>query len=345
MAPTVETRASAPTRLERVGQVAARVGSLRPADPRVRRGVHAAIATVLIASAALALAAAVGDFPEVDWRFRPVALGLALIGFAVSLLAAAELWRRVLGSLGPTLEPRRSAAIWFVSGLGRYVPTSLLLPMLRTAMAERDGVPGRISLASMAYEACLSSTAALIIAAYFVIDLPDLSSSPGRFLVVVLPVAALVLMQPRFFHTVADKVLIRLGRAPLPLSLSSGRVLLLVCLYAVTYVVAGLSLYALAQSIYPVGSGDLILVIGAFSVGTALSLIAFALPGGLVAREAGIALALSPVMPAAPAIAIAVLSRIIQLGLELLGAVIGPIVARRAKGLIPDGTGPNGSAR
>jgi hypothetical protein len=329
VAPTVETRASPPTRLERVGQAAARVGLLRPADPRVRRGVHAAIATVLIASAALALAAAVGDFPEVDWRFRPVALGLALIGFAVSLLTAAELWRRVLGSLGPTLEPRRSAAIWFVSGLGRYVPTSLLLPMVRAAMAERDGVPGRISLASMAYELGLASTAALVIAAYFVVDLPSLNGAPGRFLVLVLPAVALVCLHPRFFHTFADKALTRLGREPLPAALSASAVITMVVLFAGVYVVAGLSLYALAQSIYPVGLDHLVTVVGAFSVGTALAMIAFALPGGLVAREAGIAIALSPVIPAAPAIAIAVLARVLQVGLELTGAVVASILARR----------------
>jgi glycosyltransferase 2 family protein len=329
VAPTVETRSSAPTRLERVGQVAAHVGSLRPADPRVRRGVHAAIATVLIASAALALAAAVGDFPEVDWRFRPVALGLALIGFAVSLLAAAELWRRVLGSLGPTLEPRRSAAIWFVSGLGRYVPTSLLLPMLRAAMSEREGVPKRVCLASVAYEMSTFFTAALILGAYFVIDLPDLRDSPGRYLVVVLPVLALIALHPRIFHTLADRLLLRLGREPLPLSLPERRVVEFVGLYSVTYVIAGLSLYALAQCVYPVDESDLVTVVGAFAVGTAISIIAFVLPGGLVAREAGIALALSPVMPAAPALALAVLVRIAQLALEVALAVITPLIARR----------------
>ena len=71
------------------------------------------------------------------------------------------------------------------------------------------------------------------------------------------------------------------------------------------------------------------IAVGAFAVGTALSLIAFVLPGGVVAREAGLALALSPVMPAAPAIAVAVLARIVQLVLELLGAVIAPLFARR----------------
>jgi glycosyltransferase 2 family protein len=328
MTPTAETSTGSPTKLERVGDLATRVGSLQPTDPRVRRGVHAAVATIILASVGFAAVAAIGDLNNVQWRFRPAALGLSVVGFAISLVAAAELWRRILNALGPRITPLRSQAIWFTSGLGRYVPTSLLLPLLRAAMTEREGVPKRVSLASMAYELGLSSTAALIIGAYFVIDLPELSGSPGRFLVLALPILALVLLQPRFFHSLADRFLSRLGRETLPASLSGGTVLAFVVPYGLTYLVAGLSLYALAQSLYPVGANDLIVVVGAFAVGTAISLVAFALPGGLVAREAGIAVALSPVMPAAPAIAIAVLARIVQLGLELLGAVVFPILAR-----------------
>jgi hypothetical protein len=328
---TLQSSAPPPSRLERIGTFAARASSLRPADSRVRRGLHAAVATVVVASAAFAIVAAIGDFPSVSWRFRPLALGLSLVGFAISLIAAAELWRRILATLGSNLDPRRSTAIWFVSGLGRYAPTSLLLPVLRAAGAEREGVPGRVTLASMAYEVGLSSTAAMIIGAYFVVDLPDLSNSPGRFLILALPIVAFVVMQPRFFHTFADKALARLGREPLPISLSAAKVLQFVALYAATYVIAGLSLYALAQSIYPVGVDDLVVVVGAFSVGTALALLAVALPGGLVAREAGVALALSPVMPTAAAIAIAVLSRIVQVALELTGAAIAPIFARRSQ--------------
>ena len=211
------------------------------------------------------------------------------------------------------------------------MPTSLLLPVLRAAMAEREGAPKRITLASVAYEMSLFFTAALIVGAYFVIDLPDLQDSPGRFLVVVLPVLALVALHPRVFHTLADRALARLGRAKLPLSLPEASVLGFVGLYAVTYGVAGLSVYALAQCVYPVGAGDAVTVVGAFAVGTALSIIAFVLPGGLVAREAGIALALSPVMPAAPAVAVAVLARILQMALEVLLATITPLLARRAE--------------
>lgn len=319
------------TRLERAGDIAARVSSLEPSDPRVRRGLHLGIAIIVVLSIGLAAFATAGDIPDIDWRFRPVALALAVIGLTVFLLANAEIWRRILRALGPELAPRRSMAIWFTSGLGRYVPTSLLLPVLRAAMSEREGVPKRICLASVAYEMAMFFTAALILAAYFVIDLPDLQDAPGRYLVIGLPVLALIALQPRVFHTLADRVLTRLGRAKLPLSLPGGRVLEFVGLYALTYVIAGLSLYALAQSVYPVGADELVTVVGAFAVGTALSILAFVLPGGLVAREAGIALALSPVMPAAPALAVAVLARIVQMGLEVLLALITPLLAKRAR--------------
>jgi glycosyltransferase 2 family protein len=197
------------------------------------------------------------------------------------------------------------------------------------AMAEREGVPKRICLASVVYEVGLAFTAALAVAAYFVINLPELEGRPVRFLVLVLPVLALVVLQPAIFHRVADFALERLGRLPLPLSLSGFRILAFVGLYALTFVLGGLSLYALAQSIYPLDGSDTVTVVGALAVGTTLSVLAFMVPGGLVAREAGVALALSPVMPTGPAVAIAVLLRIVQLALELLLAIITPLVARR----------------
>src|SRR5262245_49537867 len=162
------------SRLERAGDLAARASSLRPSDPSLRRGLHAGIAIILILGIGLAVVAAIGDFPEVDWRFRPVALALSLAAFSAYLIGSAELWRRLIAALGGELPARRAAGIWFASGLGRYVPTALLLPMLRMAMCEREGVRKGVTLASIAYEFALFFTASVIVSAYFVITLPDL---------------------------------------------------------------------------------------------------------------------------------------------------------------------------
>jgi hypothetical protein len=327
-APTASDKPE-PSRLERAGELAARASSLQPSDPNVRRALQAGIGIMVVLGVGFAVVAAIGDFPDVTWRFRPAALLLATFGLGIFLVANAEIWRRLLHSLGPELRPIRAQAIWTASALGRYVPTAALTPVLRMALSERLGAPKRITLASLVYETALVLTASVVIGAYFVITLPDLTGQWQRYLVLAIPLIALIALQPRIFHRVADYALQRLGRATLPLSLGEWRILEFIGMYLISMVVAGLSLYALAQSFYPVDVGDLPTVIGAFSVATVFSFLAFLLPGGLGAREAAMTLALSPIMPAGPALAIAVLSRILQLALEVAIALTSPVLARR----------------
>jgi uncharacterized membrane protein YbhN (UPF0104 family) len=318
------------SRLERVGDVADRVTSLQPSDPNVRRGLHAGIAIVLVLGVGLAVVAGVGDFPNVNWRFKPIALVLAVIAFCIYLLANAEIWRRLLAAVGPELPPIRAYPIWFASGLGRYVPTALLLPMLRMAMAEREGVPKRITAATIAYELALLITGSVLVAAYFVITLPDLEGVWQRWLVLVLPALALIAIHPRVFHPLADWALTRAGRDKLPLSLPALRTLEFVALYAVACLVAGLGIYCLAQAIVPVGASSLPTVVSSYAVANTVSILAFIIPGGLGAREASMTAALVPAMATAPAVAVAVLSRILQVGLEVLFA-FGTVMLRRKR--------------
>lgn len=67
------------------------------------------------------------------------------------------------------------------------MPTALLLPVIRMAMAEREGVPKRITLATVAYEFALLITGSVVVSAYFVITLPDLAGVWECWLVLVLP--------------------------------------------------------------------------------------------------------------------------------------------------------------
>ena len=296
----------------------------------MRRGVHIAIAVVVLLGIGLAVLGSLSELPDVDWRWRPVALVLGVLGIVVFLLINAELWRRIVAALGAQVPPLPASTIWFVSGLGRFVPTSLLTPVIRTAMAEREGVAKRVTLVSIAYEVGLSLCAALVVSAYFIVDLPDLQGHPARFLAVGLPVIGLIALQPRVFHRLTAKALERLGRSGgIPPALSSRQILEFLALYAGVYVLAGLSTFALGQSIYPMGSDDIVTVLGAFAVGTTIGIIAFVVPAGLVAREAGLAVALTPIMPTAPAVAIAVLSRVVQIAVEVMLASLTQIEVRR----------------
>jgi hypothetical protein len=262
---------------------------------------------------------------------------LAVAGLLALQLLHAELWRIQLSHLGASLPSRRARAIWCTSAVARYVPTSMLMPTMRIAMAERLGVPKRLTLASLVYETALVLAGALLVAGYFVVQLPRLEGVPARWLAVVLPVVAVAAMQPRIFGPVSAAVFRRVRREPLARLLPERVILALWIGYALSFVLAGLSLYALSAALYPVDVADLPQIAGAIGAGFAISVLAFVLPGGLGAREAGIAAALAPAMPTVVSIAVAIALRVVQIAIEIVLAGLTPVLARRGAGAAGDG--------
>jgi uncharacterized membrane protein YbhN (UPF0104 family) len=85
----------------------------------------------------------------------------------------------------------------------------------------------------------------------------------------------------------------------------------------------------MAHVLYPLEAGDAFAAIASYGLGYVAGVIAFVIPGSLGAREAGIALGLTLVMPAAVAVAVAIAVRLLQMGVEVLYAVVTPLLAKR----------------
>jgi len=318
--------------LHRLASAGANATSLRPTHPRLRLAIGIGVPLLVLASLGLAVASQWSKLPHLKWHFEAGWLVLSLVAFAVFQYVQAELYVVMMHALGTPLKPVRGRAIWCVTLLGRYVPTSVMLAVSRMALAQREGVPKRVSFASFVYEMGLTFTAAVIVGAYFFVSLPSLRHDPERFAALVLPVVALVALDPRVFHRLADVALRRMGRDPLPLSLSRRRVFSFLVFYSLAMVIAGFGVYAFARAIHPVGGSDLASVVASYSVGFAVSLIAFVLPGGLGAREAAMAAALSPAIGLTVGIAVAIAVRLEQMVIEVVFAAVAPLVARRATG-------------
>ena len=292
-----------------------------------------ALVVVVVAPVAVSIGVAVASqwsrLPDFEWRFAPGWLALSIVAFAVFQGAHAELWRLILVNMGERLGVLPALAIWSVTLLGRYVPTGALMVVGRVGMAQREGVARRVCLASVVYELALTAVGALVLGSWFAIGLPSLEDRPERWVVLVLPIAALIALHPRIFRPLADRALVRAGREPLPGVVAYRRVLLLALAYAATFVVAGAGIYCFAQAVYEVGAGDLPTLVAAYSVGWIVSVAGFFSPAGLGAREAGLAAALTPAMPLAPAAAVTIGVRLVQIALELLFAALSPLVAGR----------------
>jgi hypothetical protein len=285
-------------------------------------------AVVTVACVAVAVATQWGKLPDYEWRFAGGWLALSLvIMFAVHVLNG-EIWRGLLAELGGRLEPRRARAIWGTTVLARYVPTGALAVVGRAALAGREGVPRAVVIASTVYEVILALAAALLVGAYFVIVLPELAGEPVRWAVLVLAAATLAVAHPAVFERLSAFPLERLGRERLPRVLPTATVVRYLLAYVATLALAGVATYAFARSLHPVDSGDLPAVVSSYAVAFAISLLAVVLPGGLGAREAGMAAALSGALPFVVALAVAVGMRLGSILVEVVYAAAASALAR-----------------
>lgn len=319
------------TLAERLGVGGEAVSSLEPKHPGVRLALRIGVALLVAACVAVAIAKEAGRIGAVNWHFAPGWLALCVAALLLFELLHIELWRMILGQLGGSIAPARARSIWSTTLLARYVPTSALMAVGRVALSEREGVPKRVTLASVAYELAFTVISSLGICTYLLWRLPALDAHEWvRWLATATVVVGVAALHPAIFHRVADYAFARMRRAPLPLSLPFGRVLELVVMYAVTFGVAGVAVLAMAHTLHAVPAGDTYAAVASYGLGYVAGVIAFVIPGSLGAREAGIALGLSAALPAAVAVAVAIAVRLLQMGVELLYAVLAPVLARRA---------------
>lgn len=316
--------------LERAGIAAAGLSSGGARNPRRKLIVQYGLAALIFGFLIFFLARQWNQLPEFDWRFSPAWLAVSVGCVGLFYALQGELWRVVLHALGEHIDPVPGRAIWGKSLIARYVPTSVLLVVGRVVMSEKHGVPKRVTLASVVYELALALGTAVMVGAYFVIELPSLSDQPGRYAVLAVVPAVLVAVHPRVFAPLANYALGKLGREPLPRVLRFGRVLQLCLAYGVCWAAIGLGLYAFAAALHPVDLSDLPYIASSYPVAFCVAVLTFVIPSGIGTRDAALATAMAVVLAGTVATAIAVAFRLLQTLVELL--YVGSVIAVERRG-------------
>jgi uncharacterized membrane protein YbhN (UPF0104 family) len=304
-------------------------GSITEARSLLRHAFWVFVAVVVVVFLVLAVVGEVGHLPKIDWSFDAWWLAPAFMALIAFQGIHAEAWRRILHELHGDIPPRKGWVIWNVSLLARYVPTQIMLAVTRVGMAEREGVPKRITMASIVYEVALVTAASVVVAAWGIMNLPAIHSSPWRFAILLVPVVAVACLHPKPFARVSTVLLRRLKAEPLQRMLSFRAVLAFAGIYVVSFLLTGVAVLCLALALHHVDAEDIPLVLSAWSVGYAGALVAFFVPGGLGVREGAMAAVLAIVLPTSVAVAVAVVVRLAQTGIELLYAGGSVLYARR----------------
>lgn len=283
--------------LHRIGEVGAQVGRRPPQRRSVRIALQLGIALLIFGFLVLTVISQWDEVRQEGVHFEVLWLPPALCVLAAFYFLGALGWDLILRFLGHRIGLAQAQVAWGQPLLARYVPGSVLYVLGRILLAERAGVPRRTTLASIVYEQAISASAAVAVASYFVISHPDLQDLPIRWGVLLVVPAAIVLLQPRVFGPLANRALAAFGREPLPATMPTRGVLVMLAFYAANWCVAGVGVYLVARSVRFIGLSDLPVVGSAQAVGYVAALVTLVAPAGLGVRDAAFAWAVKEALP------------------------------------------------
>ncbi|MCW2613764.1 MAG: hypothetical protein JWN08_758, partial [Frankiales bacterium] len=262
------------------------------------------------------------------------ALG-SLVAVVVGLLASAMVWRSLLADLGTRLPLRPALHVFFLGQLGKYVPGSVFAIAAQMELGKAHGAPrSRVGTASLVFMGVLVAAGLLTAAVVLPLTSPD-ALDDYAWVLVALPVGLALLSPPVLSRLVA--LLLRvLRRDPLERPLSwrgSGAALGWALVMWAAY---GVHLWLLVRTQDTSEGPDLLLLsVGAYALAWTAGFLFVVAPAGAGVREAALVVALAPVLDRGPALALAVLSRVLMTLGDLGWGAVGAALR--------SGTGANGA--
>lgn len=318
--------------LHRIGEAGARFGTRPPRSKRVRLAIQLGIAVLVFGFLVLTVVDQWSEIQDKGVHFHVVWLIPAFVILPFFFALNALGWDLMLRFLGYRLGAGRAQVAWGQPLLARYVPGSVLYVLGRVLLSERAGVPRRLTIASIVYEQALQATSAIIVSAYFIISHPDLQGQPWRWAVLALIPLAIVLLHPRVFGPLANRVLRAFGRDPLPATMSLRGVIAVLALYTLNWGVIAVGLYCVARSVSTVSASDIPAIGSAQAFGYVAALATLIAPAGLGIRDAAFAWAVKVATPGnsfAVASLIAIVVRGVLTVVELIYVAIVTAMGRR----------------
>jgi hypothetical protein len=200
------------------------------------------------------------------------------------------MWRHILAVFGNKLPLMPAARIWSVSELARYLPGSIWQVVGRVYLAKPYGVRGSVCSTSQVLEVFTFLLSNIFVAVscliYFGFRV-DTDGSARFWLVtaaILLP-ALLILLHPRVFHPLANKILTKLNKPPINQRLSGREFLGLIAWAVLGLLVQSVAVWIVAGQTLELPITKWWIVAGAYCLAWCAGFLAVWAPGGLGVRE------------------------------------------------------------
>ncbi len=271
----------------------------------------------------------VGALRQHEWSVRPALLALSIAVNIAGLAWGVLVWRMVLRRMGVEVPYTSVARVWFLSGLGRYIPGKIWQFVGAAQLGGSAGMPASVTVAALAVHTGFFILGALFLAVYL------------------LPVAGVGWLGPEvtalrwgapFLLILAHPAIIRLaGRIVHRFSPASTGPLwnagwldgIVLTLYsAIGWLLSGVGFHLFVTSLTPLQAGALAGMIGINALSFVAGYIVLIAPAGLGAKEIALAALLTAYVPAPVAALLAAAARLWTVAGEVIPALLFAALGR-----------------
>ena len=261
-----------------------------------------------------------------SWPTVVLALVMVVVGLGTSSLG----WRAGARYTGHQVPVHSAAQIYIVGLMAKYLPGSVWAFVLQMELGKRAKLPRSAGFLASVVVAGLGATVAMILGLLAVPALLSDNIGLGVAALVLVPISLVAAYPPVLTWILRRLVALAGRRVEIP-AVTWRAELPIVGWSLVTWLVFGLHLWLLANSVGTPGVGGFILCVGAVALGQTIGVLAFLTPSGMGVREAVIVAALAPYTSAGTALGIALASRL----LFTIGDVIAAAAAALGASTVP----------
>jgi len=265
---------------------------------------------------------------QIEWQLSTGWIMASVLVVFASYAVLIEAWRRVVLSMGEKLAFWPAARIWFLASLGKYIPGKVWAVAGAAVLSQRAGVdPSAAVAGALVLQVLALASGAAVVA----VTAGETFRAVGQGAT---PIAAVLILLSLFgvAALTSQTILDRIGRLlpgswPRPRAIPAGMVVAAFVANVVAWIGYGMALLLLARGLVPGVVLSLPQAVGVFTCSYLAGFLALFAPGGLGPRESVFLLMLAGDIGLKPALGLALASRLLLTGTEVLPAV--PLLLRR----------------